>query len=59
MTNLEKTHKQKLLMWLRQTKKSKIIEELANEREKGIGILIRANKEILGKKSWLGTRSKV
>jgi len=45
MTNLEKTHgylknKQKLLLQLQQTNKRKIIEELANGKEKGVGILI-------------------
>jgi hypothetical protein len=63
---VEKTHeylktKQKLLLLLRWTKKRKIIKELANGIEKGIGIgiLIWANKEISEKKSRLGVRSKV
>jgi len=64
MTNLEKTHgylknKQKLLLQLQQTNKRKIIEELANGKEKGVGILIWVNKEISGMKSWLGVQSKV
>jgi hypothetical protein len=55
MKNLEKTHeylknKQKLLLQLWQTKKRKIIEELANEIEKGIDILIWVGKEISRKK---------
>jgi hypothetical protein len=45
MTNLKKTHeyiknKQNLLLQLRRTKKRKIIEELSNGIEKGVGILI-------------------
>jgi hypothetical protein len=64
MINLEKTHrylenKQKLLLELRWAKKRKIIEELANEIEKGIGILIWVNKEILVKKSRLSVWPKV
>ena len=61
---IEKTHeylktKQKLLLLLWWTKKRKIIKELANGIEKGIGILIWAHKEISEKKSRLGVQSKV
>lgn len=59
MINLEKTHKQKFLLQLQRTKKRKIIEEFGNGIRKGVGILIRVDKEILGKKSQLGVRSKV
>jgi hypothetical protein len=43
----------------RRIRKRKIVEELANEIEKCIGILIRSYKEISRKKSQLGVRLKV
>jgi hypothetical protein len=43
----------------RRIRKRKIIEEIANEIGKCIGILIRSYKEISRKKSRLGVRLKV
>ena len=69
--NLEKTHeylknKQRLFLQLQQTKKSKVNEEIANEKKnmfrfsiKGLKKKRALSKEISGKKSQLGVRSKV